>query len=287
MAVAEYGSTSAAARHLNVSQPSISLAITKLETSLGQPLFLRNAGQGLELTAFGARKIDDLRALKRQAGQLFETPDRMEGVLNFGVFSTLGPRYAPSLIRLFQDRYPHTDIRLHEGDLETQFAWLESGRIDMALIYDFGIPSDLAITPLADVRPYGLLPPGHRYADRPNLSLSELLEDPLILVSLPHSRGYFLSLAQMQGISPRIAFETGSIEMLRSMVANGLGVGLLATDIPYGKTYDGGTFIHMPLRGELVPHRIALAQTQRHPETTLQSAFKAHVRAYFTTQSAR
>jgi DNA-binding transcriptional LysR family regulator len=142
-------------------------------------------------------------------------------------------------------------------------------------------PASLKITPLADIRPYGLLPGGHPLAGRKAISIAELLQDPLILVNLPHSRGYFLSLAQMQGISPKIAHETASVEMLRSMVANGLGVGLLATDIPHDTAYDQRPIVRMPLRGKLAPHRIALARPGRLRSNSLVDQFYSYAQRSF------
>jgi DNA-binding transcriptional LysR family regulator len=284
IATADTGSTAAAARLLNVSQPSVSLAIARVEDHLGRPLFARNAGQGVVLSSFGQLKLGEFRTLQAQAQQVLNADDPAQAVLNFGVFSTLGPRYAPSLIRGFQDANPHARIHLREADLETLSGWLETGRIDLALTYDFGLPSNLAITPLADVRPYGLLPATHRLADRAVVDMAELLQDPLILMNLPHSRGYFLTLAQMHGVSPQIAYETGSVEMLRSMVANRLGVGLLATDIPHHTAYDQQPLVRMPLKGNLAPHRIALARSGRLRSSALLDRFSLYVAKYFKAE---
>lgn len=283
IATADGGSTAAAARILNVSQPSVSLAIAKVEDHFGRPLFVRAVGRGVVLTPYGGIKIAEFRALRKDARSILDPDGAKKTILNFGVFSTLGPRYAPSLVRGFQEQNRATEIRLHEADLETLSKWLETGQIDVAMIYDFGLPSTLAITPLADVRPYGLLPAGHRLASRSAISIAELLQDPLILMNLPHSRGYFLTLAQMHGINPLVAHETASVEMLRSMVANGLGVGLLATDIPHEIAYDGQTLVRMPLTGDLAPHRIALARSKqlRASETVDQfCAFAARMLAF-------
>ncbi|MBB3063772.1 MULTISPECIES: LysR family transcriptional regulator [Limibacillus] len=273
IAAADGGSTAAAARILNVSQPSVSLAIAKVEGYLGRPLFARTSGQGVVPTSYGLQKLGEFRALRAQAQQVLDTSAATQAILDLGVFSTLGPRYAPSLVRRFQEAHPKAHIRLHEADLETLSGWLESGQIDVALTYDFGPPSSLNITPLADVRPYGLLPSTHPLAGRKSVSMAELLQDPLILMNLPHSRGYFLTLAQMHGISPKIAYETGSVEMLRSMVANNLGVGLLATDITHNTAYDGQPVIRMPLEGNLAPHHIALARSMRLRSSALVDQF--------------
>ena len=281
IAAAQEGSTAAAARALHVSQPSVSLAISKVEDQLGRPLFVRNAGQGLVPTTFGYLKLGEFRILRTQAEQVFAQGGAIREVLDLGVFSTLGPRYAPSLVRAYEKAHSNVHIRLHDGNLKTLTDWLESGQIDMALTYEFGLPSTLKVTSLADIRPYGLVCADHPLAGCDAVTMAELLADPLILMSLPHSRGYFLTLAQMHGITPRIAFETGSVEMLRSMVANGMGVGLLATDVPHGTTYDGQPIVRLPLLGELAPHRVALVRSERLKTGPLGKSFCAHAVTFF------
>lgn len=281
IAAADGGSTAAAARILNVSQPSVSLAIAKVEEHFGRPIFARTAGQGVVPTHYGRQKLGEFRRLRVDAEYALNASIAGNAILNLGVFSTLGPRYAPQLVRGFQDETSSIQVRLHEADLETLSGWLETGQIDVALIYDLGLPSSLKITPLADIRPYGLLPGGHQLAGRKAISIAELLQDPLILVNLPHSRGYFLSLAQMHGISPKIAHETGSVEMLRSMVANGLGVGLLATDIPHDTAYDQRPIVRMPLTGNLALHRIALARPGRLRSNVLVDQFHSYAQRFF------
>jgi len=278
VAVAESGSTAAAARMVNVSQPSVSLAIARVEELLGQHLFIRAAGQGMELTAFGRRKLGELRGLRAQARATLCSPEvdgAFQAELDFGVFSTLGPCYAPQLLRRFKQEVPQALVRVHEGDLQSLCSWLETGHIDLALIYDFGLPRELEVTPIMDVRPYGLVAEDHRLARRDSVALADLLQDPLILINLPQSRGYFLSLIQMQDVTARITMETGSMEMLRSMVANGLGVGLLATELPYRTTYDGRKVVHLPIQGKAPAHRVALAREARLPQTWLSKKFEA------------
>ncbi len=287
IATADGGSTASAARMLNVSQPSVSLAIAKVEEHFGRPLFARTAGQGVIPTHYGRQKLREFKRLRAEAESALNAETVGNPILNLGVFSTLGPRHAPQLVRGFQDETPGIQVRLHEANLETLSGWLETGEIDVALIYDLGLPSSLDIIPLADIPPYGLLPGGHPLAGRKAISIAELLQDPLILMNLPHSRGYFLSLAQMHGISPKIAYETASVEMLRSMVANGLGVGLLATDIPHDTAYDQRPIIRMPLTGKLAPHRVALARPGRMQSNPVVDQFYLHAQSYFVAEAAR
>lgn len=264
LAVAETGSTAAAARALNVSQPSVSQTIARLETYFGAPLFLRLAGQGMQPTPFGRRKLGELAGLVAQGRRVFAGLNDEMAELTLGVYSTLGPLYAPRLIRAFATQHPNARVTLVEDDLDGLTRRLRGGRIDLALLYDVGLPDDVALTHLAAIPPHALVAPDHRLARHRSVDLADLADDPVILINLPHSRGYFVSLFQQAGVSPRIAAETGSVEMLRAMVANGFGVGLLATDLPYAQTYDGGTVVRLALQGALPPSRIALARSRAH-----------------------
>lgn len=283
LAVAETGSTAAASRALNISQPSVSLAITRCEEIFGQKLFVRIIGRGMALTPFGQRKIAQLRELEKQARSVLLGGDDAPEFLELGVFSTLGPRYGPQLVRKFKDAHPDTEVRIREGDLQTLFDWLAEGRIDLALVYDFGMPSGFAITPLKRVAPYALVPQGHRLAKRTKVSPDELAQDPIILMGLPYSRGYFLSLLQNDERPTQISYETDSIEMLRSMVANGFGVGLLATDIPNDMAYDGTPITQVLIAGHFAPHQIALAQRSTPLKRHVVQDFIAFSETYFRT----
>jgi len=281
LAVAKLGGTAQASRALNVSQPSVSLAITRCEEVFGQKLFIRLSGQGMELTAFGQRKISELRGIDELARSVLSQNEDQAPRLDLGVFSTLGPRYGPLLVRSFQVKHPHSDLHIHEGDLQTLYTMLNEGRIDVALVYEFGASKDLDMIPLMKVIPYAIFPDRHRLAYKDKVSVEELQGDPVILMNLPHSRSFFLSVFQSNGINPDIAYETASIEMLRSMVANGFGVGLLATDIPSDVAYDGSKLCRTKLTGNIPAHGIALIRLKHLVERPIVRAFVDHTRGYF------
>lgn len=283
LAVATTGSTAAASRLLNISQPSISLAIARCEEIFEQKLFVRITGQGMEMTAFGARKVAELRALEKQARAVLSGNDALAARMDLGVFSTLGPRYGPQLVRSFTHCVPSADVHLHEGDLRSLFAWLLEGRIDLALIYDFGAPRDLEIVALRDVVPYVVFPREHYLSQQTDVLVEDLQDEPMILMNLPHSRCYFLSLLQTNEQEINLAYETQSVEMLRSMVANGFGIGLLATDTCSDTAYDGMPLATATLVGQLPTHRIALAKSRQLPSRPVVESFISHAKDFFDT----
>ena len=273
LAVAETGSTAAAARALHVSQPSVSVAIAQFEDHFGAALFLRLPGQGMRLTPFGRERVAQMRSLRSQAAALFGDAHDQPEELSLGVYSTLGPRYAPMLMRGFRDRRPGAKVSLVEGDVATLTRTILAGELDLALVYDVGLPAELDVTWLADIPPHAVLPPDHNLAGRDEVTLGELAGEPLVIVGLPHSRGYFLSLFQIAGVHPRIAAEAGSVEMLRALVANGHGVGVLATDIPHDRTYDGRRVVRRRIAGDPPPSRVVLVRAERFEPTQTMKRF--------------
>lgn len=274
LAVAETGSTASAARALNVSQPSVSVAITQMETYFGAPLFRRLPGLGMSPTPFGHDRLAGLRQLRAEADRVFAgQADRVQE-LRLGVYSTLGPRYAPMLIDQFGAAHPGAKVHLTEGDIAALCQSILAGTLDLALLYDVGLPTGLEATLLAEAPPRAVLPVDHPLARHEVVDLADLARDPLILVNLPHSRGYVLSLFQIVGALPEIAYETGSIEMLRALVANGQGVGILATDLPYGQTYDNRQVVTRPLAGNLPSSRVVLIHAGKFAPTATMRAFK-------------
>ena len=275
LAVAETGSTAAAARILNVSQPSISVAVAQFEDLFGAPFFLRHPGRGMQLTPFGRDRVASLRTLRSEAAAILSPTRGAPLSLRLGVYSTLGPRYAPLLMRIFAQQNPGATVALVEGNIETLSAAVTSGEIDMALVYDLGLSRALNVTVLAHLPPRAVLPPDHPLAAAPAVDLRELARDPLILVGLPHSRGYVLSLFHSAGAYPRIAAETGSIEMLRALVANGHGVGVLATSLPHDHTYDGRRVVERPIAGNPTPSRAVLIRAADLRPTEAMTKFEA------------
>lgn len=260
VAAAHHGGAARAAQALHVSQPSISKAISDLESLWGERLFVRLHARGLEVTAAGATRVRQARAVLRQAESLLAPRAvALQGLLRVGCLSTLGPRYLPDILSRLRIAHPGIQVQLVEGDTEVLTRQLERGSLDVALLYDLGLARGVRLAPVAQLRPYALLPAGHALARQSQLRLAELAQEPLILISLPHSREYFLSLFRAAGATPQIAHESPSMEMVRALVANGLGVSLLTTRPTRDVTYDGKRLVCKDLHGSPPTQSVVLA----------------------------
>lgn len=261
VATAESGSTTAAARQLNVSQPSISVAIRELETLFEEALFARDAGAKMTLTRFGVRKLAEARHIlgAAVAFEADKSGDASAGEVRIGVFRTLAPAYLPLVLRIARERYPRLAVRFVEGDLAELEDWLHGGQIELALTYDVGLPNEIDREVLAELRPYGLVPAGSRLARRKGgISLHELAREPLILIDLPHSREFLMAPFWQYGLQPEVRYRATSLELARSMVANGLGVALLITQAPASS--QGASVAERPILEETVRQPLVIAR---------------------------
>jgi len=286
-AAADTKSIAAAAGKMNISQPSVSNAISKLEAQLGVDLFIRRHAQGVLLTKAGQQVLKDARALLRHARELQFDASQSHGPIHGGIalgcFSTLAPVYLPNLISGFCSLYPGVTISLEEGTQLDLMRMLRSGEIEIALLYDLELPDDIVVEKLAACYPYALLPADHRLAKKKAIRLEWLAEEPMILLDIPPSREYFIGLFHAAGLKPKIGFSTHSLEMLRGMVGQGRGYSVLVTR-PHGNTtYDGQNIALRPISNKTAPSVICLARLEQVRPTRLNDAFQEYCKEKFVT----
>ncbi|ESZ75309.1 LysR family transcriptional regulator [Mesorhizobium sp. L103C105A0] len=286
VAVARQGSVTAAARMLNVSQPSISVAIDNVEATLGQKLFVRQRGSGIALTSFGRGAVAKAKQVLAEADELVGLGTRdadVGGELVLGCFEDLAPYFAPALIRAFSQRCPAVTVVVRDETFETLGRRLGDSAIDLGLTYDLGLPSHFARILLHELRPHALLPQGHALASQASVSLAELAAHPLVTTDQPDSWQHMLDLFLSRGLSPVSQSTTSSFELQRSMVANGFGVAVSYTR-PHGdRSYDGLPLVCKPLSDPLPMQRIILTHDTRQRLSKAALAFIEVAKEWFAS----
>ncbi|MGI9437944.1 MAG: LysR family transcriptional regulator [Geminicoccaceae bacterium] len=281
------GSLAAAAERLNISQPSISTAIAKLEAELGVQLLLRHHAQGVTPTASAERLLQSARSLLSHAADLQRhakaSGDMIAGDLRLGSFITLAPAFLPGLMAELKQHYPALRLQLGEGTQTQLIDGLRQGRHELALLYDLDLPDDLRSTELAKVAPYILLSENHPLAGQEDIAMADLADEPLILLDVPPSRDYFTSLLEDAGIEPRIAFSSPSLELVRGLVGRGLGYSLLVTRPSGDISYDGQSLAVCAVREPVKEGRIVLSALRALRPTRVMSVFEAFAASYFST----
>lgn len=287
VAVARHGSVTGAAKTLNISQPSISVAIDAIERDFGQKLFVRQRGSGVSLTSFGRVVVAKAKQVLAETDELMSLgsgDSAVGGELVLGCFEDLAPYFAPGLIRAFSERHPDVAVIVRDETFETLGRRLADAAIDLGLSYDLGLPSHFARILLHELRPHALLPAGHRLADRPEVSLADLAAYPLITTDQPQSWQHMLDLFRSRGLSPVADRATSSFELQRSMVANGFGVAVSYTR-PHGdRSYDGLPLIRKPLSDPLPMQRIILTHDTHQRVSNAALAFIETAKAWFSTR---
>jgi len=259
-AAAETGSIAEAARLLNVAQPSVSWAILKMEEMLGLDLFLRQHAKGVTLTPAGHRLLPEARAILRMAEEFehkaLSQAEELGGVLTVGVYSTLAAVFLPPVIAELARRHPRMRIEIFEDTVDRVLAELNAGRVEIALAYDVDLPAEMVKLRICTAMPYVLLPGGHRLLERSAVSLTELQDDPFVLLGSRPAGQYFLSLFDIVGVRPNIVLTSPSFEVVRSLVAQGLGYSVLVTRPQSDLTYDGARVYPRPLKDDLPEHNV-------------------------------
>ncbi len=278
--VGRAGSIATASGTLNVSAPSISAAIKHLEAEFGLSLFVREHARGMALTKAGHRLLEQAESVLREAELLSavagEITGKVQGVLSVGGLTTFAQIVLPGLHRDFEEMHPDVQIEQRELNQADIFSQLRRAELDIALTYDLDIPADLAFVPLHELPPYVLLGEMHALATRKELSIADLRDQPMVLLDLPYSGDYFLSLFKQMNMKPRIAERTPDMSVMRSMVANGFGFSIANIRSLNPRSPDGKKLILVPLTGNTRPLRLGLLKAQNENETPIIEAFVRH-----------
>jgi len=277
---AEAGSIKLASDRLSISAPSISTAISQLEEQLQLQLFVRKHAQGLSLTVAGKRLSQEAKSMLRQADNLYsiagELRNEITGKLTIGCMVTLAPMILPELLHRFSKQNANVSLGILEGSHEQLLSGLHSMEIDAAISYDLQFPEDIEFYPLASLPPYVVLSREHKFARNESLTLKQLADEPQVLLDLPYSRDYFSSLFQSEKLRSNVATRSGSIEVVRSLVANGFGYSIANARPKNRSTQDGKRLVHIPLEGEHQPMILGLATRADEIKTRLLCVFEEH-----------
>ena len=277
VAAGDAGSILKASENIHVSQPSISNAISHLESTFDIQLFIRHHAQGISLTTAGREFFREAKTLLAKAEQLHsfagELSQQVIGTIEVGCFITLAPIITPDLCHGFMAQHPKSEIRVREAHQATLLPWLRQGSIDLALTYDLQLQNDVEFIPLAKLPPYVLLGSGHRLANQKILTLEELENEPLILLDLPLSSEYFMSLFNNRGLKPLIKARTHLIEVQRGMVAKGYGYSLANVRPCNKQSLDGSALKYIRLANAYKSLTLGVAVLRNLIQTPVQKSF--------------
>ncbi len=220
-----------------VSQPTLSVAIKKLEDELEVKLFERNASE-IAVTPLGDEIVRQAQSVLEMAANIKEIAKRgkdpLAGPLKLGVIYTIGPYLLPELVRHAIEQTPQMPLMLQEHFTVKLLEMLRTGEIDCAIMAEPFPDTGLAMAPLYDEPFLAALPSSHPLAQKSQISARELKSETMLLLGNGHCfRDHVLEVcpefarfsSDAEGI--RKSFEGSSLEPIKQMVAAGMGVTLV------------------------------------------------------------
>jgi len=222
-----------AAEKCHVSQPTLSVAVKKLEEQLGVLLFERSAAD-VKVTEIGRQIVDQAERVLREANQVRDIAeagkDPLAGPLRIGVIYTIGPYLLPSLIPLLTERAPRMPLVIQENYTARLAESLKRGEIDVAILALPFHEQGIVTQPIYDEPFRVVLPVAHEWAKGKQVTTEQLQAEPLLLLGAGNCfRDQVLEACPRcsHGTGLQKTMEGSSLETIRHMVATGLGVTVL------------------------------------------------------------
>jgi len=244
IAVANTGQISRAAMELNVSQSAVTTAVKHLEEIVGATLLNRHAG-GVALTFEGGIFLDHARRVLAAVDEAVRSPrrlrDNVRGVLRLAMSYTVAGYFLPPHVERFARAFPDVDLRLTEAPRGVIEEGLVSGTFDLAVMLVSNIYNQEGLTSetLLQSRRRLWLSAQHPLLERPRIGLADVAKEPYIMLTVDEASNTAQRYWNRTSYRPRTVFRTSSVEAVRSMVANGMGVTILSDMVYRPWSLDG------------------------------------------------
>jgi LysR family hydrogen peroxide-inducible transcriptional activator len=258
-----------AAEACYVAQPTLSVAIKKLEDELGVVIFERG-GTEISMTPLGAQIVAQAELVLEQTASIKEiakqNKDPLVGPLRLGIIYTIAPYLLPPLVKTMIRQVPQMPLVLQENFTVRLLELLRQGELDAAIMALPFPEHGLTIQPLYDEPFVVALPRHHPWADRPAINAQDLKSETMLLLGNGHCfRDQVLEvcpeMSRFSTTGDGIArtFEGSSLETIRHMVASGIGITVLPqASVPEMDAKDG-MLRYVPFQEPVPSRRVVIA----------------------------
>ncbi|MCL2893333.1 LysR family transcriptional regulator [Brenneria tiliae] len=286
VATAEMGQISQAAIHLNISQSAVTAAIQELENMLGKPLFLRSV-HGMTLTENGSYFLNHAYSILRSVDDAMMVPltdNRTKGALNMAASYTVMGYFLPFHLQRLAYGFPQVTINLNERERSD----IEQGLIDRSLDISLVLTANLTHPEITAEKLFNSerrlwLPSRHPLCEKPQVSLADVAQEPFIMLTVDEADHSAMRYWELSGYRPRIMLRTSSVEAVRSMVANGLGVAILSDLVYRPWSLEGRRIETRSLQDVVHPMSVGLAWHRDAVFTPPMQAIREYFRSAFLT----
>lgn len=260
-----------AAKKCFVSQPTLSVAIKKIEDELGISLFERNSAE-VTVTPVGLRVIEQAQRVLEEAATIKEIAaqrkDPLASVLRVGVIYTVGPYLLPQLIPILHKRAPNMPLLLQENLTAKLAEMLKNGELDVVILSLPYADAGICTQALYDEPFRIVLPANHEWSKKARIPAGQLCNETLLLLGAGNCfRDQVLEACPRLNPTSSIqqALEGSSIETIRQMVATGAGITVLPSTAADAKSAASPLITVRPFSAPQPSRRIALAWRKSFP----------------------
>ncbi|GAA5176175.1 LysR family transcriptional regulator [Modicisalibacter zincidurans] len=267
VAVAQSRSLAEASERIHLSQPALSIAIRKLEETVGGPLFARATRQ-LTLTPEGASFLPVAIRLLEDWAEAFEDLNgrflKERGKVTLAALPTLAAGLLPGVIAGFRAEYPHINLSLHDVLADEVNQLVREGRADMGFSVAPLNADDLIYEPLLVDRYVAVCPLGHPLLEQRVVTWRQMAAYPFIGINRRSSSRQDID-AVMTRVGERldIICEASQIATVGRMVAAGVGVSVLPS-LSF-RQIAGEGIMHRQLVEPDIPRELGVIMRRRHP----------------------
>ena len=257
-----------AAERCFVSQPTLSVAVKKLEEELGVALFERSKST-VQVTPMGERIVAQAHRVLEQANVIKELAhkgrDQLSSPLRIGAIFTVGPYLFPHLVPALNELAPQMPLYIEENTTGLLRRKLRAGELDVIIVALPFTEPDVLTKPLFEEPFEVLLPAGHPWLKRDTIDREMLSEERVLLLGEGHCfRDQILDACpalahQINHPDKALVAEGGSLETIRHMVASGLGITVLPHMATGVHEYDSGMLATRPFANPAPGRSIAVA----------------------------
>jgi len=279
IAVANMGQVSRAAMELNVSQSAVTTAVKQLEEIVGAPLFNRHAG-GVALTYEGNIFLDHARRIMAAVDDAVRSPrrirDDVRGTLRLAMTYTVAGYFIPPHIERFARAFPSVKLQFTEAPRSAIEDGLVSGTFDLAVMLTSNIldQEGLEYETLLQSRRRLWLSSQHPLLEQPSVGLSDVANEPYIMLTVDEASNTAQRYWNRTSYRPQTIFRTSSVEAVRSMVANGMGITILSDMVYRPWSLDGRRVEVISLADRIPTMDVGMAWAANVEQTTAAAAFR-------------
>lgn len=252
-----------------VTQPTLSVAVKKLEDELGVSLFERSTGE-VTVTAVGQRVVEQAQRVLEEADEIKHLArhgkNPLAGMLRLGAIYTIGPYLLPRLIPWLSEQAPEMPLVIEENFTSVLSEHLKRGELDVIVIsLPFDEPGVLTRA-IYDESFVVLLPSNHPWSEQASVNVDQLGNEDVLLLGPGHCfRDQVLEVcpncvkSTAGGTSLQRGLEGGSLETIRCMVASGVGITVLPCSTAAVDRFAEPLVRVLPFAGPAPHRRVALA----------------------------